>query len=228
MKIYISCYRNHWYSPYSFLEKVFFWKEWAKKDDIMYPEKIHKMSERLTFISSGISWFLDKIHPRIEYVKIDRWDTWNMDKTLALIILPMLKQLKETKHGSQIVEDEDLPESMRLKNTEEFDEQYTFDFYNDPELCKQNIQCDVHDKWNWILDEIIWSFEQLNYDWEEQYWKVKPILDLKKYPEDEGKITFPVRWEQEGEIDMNGSKKHQERINNGMRLFGRYFQGLWD
>lgn len=31
-------------------------------------------------------------------VKIDKWDTWNMDTTLAYIILPMLKQLKETSH----------------------------------------------------------------------------------------------------------------------------------
>ena len=32
-------------------------------------------------------------------VQIDPWDTWNMDTTLAHIVVPMLKQLKETKHG---------------------------------------------------------------------------------------------------------------------------------
>ena len=32
-------------------------------------------------------------------IVIHNYDTWNMDHTLALIILPMLKQLKETKHG---------------------------------------------------------------------------------------------------------------------------------
>ena len=32
-------------------------------------------------------------------VKIEEWDTWNMDTTLAYIVLPMLKQLKATKHG---------------------------------------------------------------------------------------------------------------------------------
>lgn len=32
-------------------------------------------------------------------VQIDTWDTWNMDHTLAHIILPMLKQLKATNHG---------------------------------------------------------------------------------------------------------------------------------
>ena len=33
-------------------------------------------------------------------VRIDKQDTWSMDYTLAHVILPMLIQLKETKHGS--------------------------------------------------------------------------------------------------------------------------------
>jgi len=32
-------------------------------------------------------------------ITIHSWDTWNMDHTLALIIHPMLIQLKKTKHG---------------------------------------------------------------------------------------------------------------------------------
>ena len=36
-----------------------------------------------------------------------------MDRTLAHIIIPMLKQLKETKHGSAMVDDEDLPPHMQ-------------------------------------------------------------------------------------------------------------------
>ena len=32
-------------------------------------------------------------------IKIHNYDTWSMDSTLAPIILPMLVQLKETKHG---------------------------------------------------------------------------------------------------------------------------------
>ncbi len=44
------------------------------------------------------NWF-DYTPKKIAYVKIDREDTWSMDNTLASIILPMLKQLKETTHG---------------------------------------------------------------------------------------------------------------------------------
>ena len=32
-------------------------------------------------------------------VNIDSWDTWNMDTTLAHIVVPMLKQLKKNKHS---------------------------------------------------------------------------------------------------------------------------------
>ena len=39
-------------------------------------------------------------NPRTEKIHIDPWDTWSMDYTLALIILPMLNQLKESKHGA--------------------------------------------------------------------------------------------------------------------------------
>ena len=36
---------------------------------------------------------------RAEHVTIEPHDTWNMDQTLAMIIHPMLIQLKATKHG---------------------------------------------------------------------------------------------------------------------------------
>jgi len=46
-------------------------------------------------------------------VRIDKYDTWSMDITLAHIIVPMLKQLKETKHGAPDVSDEDVPQHLR-------------------------------------------------------------------------------------------------------------------
>jgi hypothetical protein len=30
MKIYISGYRDHWISPYTMLDYVFFWTDWSK------------------------------------------------------------------------------------------------------------------------------------------------------------------------------------------------------
>ena len=40
-----------------------------------------------------------KVGDRKVDIKIESFDTWNLDSTLALIILPALIQLKETKHG---------------------------------------------------------------------------------------------------------------------------------
>jgi len=53
-------------------------------------------------------------------VHIDKWDTWSMDATLAHIIVPMLKQLKATKHGAPLVELEDVPEHLRSEKTDEY------------------------------------------------------------------------------------------------------------
>ena len=222
MKVYISKYRDHWISPYTVLEKVFFWRE------IDYDEPlIDKLANILNPVSVGLQKFLDFVHPRIQYVKIDHYDTWNMDSTLSPIILPMLKQLKATKHGSGYIELEDVPENLRYTQTEDYDAQETFDFYKDESTKK--INCDVHVRYDWVLSEMIWTFEQLNDDdWENQYWITTPEIDFTKHPEDEGKEVYPVRWKVQGECDWEGRQKHQERISNGLRLFGKYYETLWD
>jgi len=221
MKVYISKYRNHWVSPYTILEKVYFWRE------IEYDEPlIDKLANILTPFSVGLQKVLDFVHPRIQYVKIDHYDTWNMDTTLSPIILPMLKQLKATKHGSGYIDLEDVPENLRYTTTEHYDAQSTFDFYN--EEGSQKIECDIHVRYDWALSEMIWAFEQLNTDWEDQYWITRPEIDLTKQSEDEEQGVTPFRWKVEGKCDWEGREKHQQRINNGLRLFGKYYSSLWD
>ena len=41
----------------------------------------------------------DPKKPRKIEVRIDPWDTWNLDHTLACIIYPALLQIRENKHG---------------------------------------------------------------------------------------------------------------------------------
>ena len=135
MKVYISKYRDHWLSPYTMLDYMFFWTDWSKcsrnwtlkdtlEDDanitsgarsryVERPDWCDAWADRLIPISRAIQWVGEKIYPRIEYVKIDRWDTWSMDHTLGMIALPMLRQLKATKHGAPLVDDEDVPEIGR-------------------------------------------------------------------------------------------------------------------
>ena len=150
MKVYINKYKYHWISPYTILKFVCFWE---KNDDIFYNHKnepnapYEKWVDRLQPICEGIQAVLDFINPKINYVKIDKWDTWSMDYTLSHIIVPMLKQLQETKHGAPCVDDEDVPVELRSISAPAKENDYDID--------------DNHFKrWDWVLNEMIWAFEQ--------------------------------------------------------------------
>jgi hypothetical protein len=65
-----------------------------------------------------VNWLWFDRRTQTVKVRIDRWDTWSMDHTLAPIILPMLVQLKETKHGAPIVDDEDVPKQLHMTKKE--------------------------------------------------------------------------------------------------------------
>ncbi len=202
MKVYLSKYRYHWISPYTVLEKVFFWRE------IDYDEPIiDKWSDRLTPICQGIQKVLDFIHPKINYVKIDRWDTWSMDYTLSHIIVPMLKQLKETKHGSPFVDDEDVPEELKSTSAPPKE--------NDWDTDENHFK-----RWDWALNEMIWAFEQNLDDKSEEKFFDHAEWDEKE--KDFNKNLHKIK------IDQVGLKAHQDRKANGFRLFGKYYQGLWD
>ena len=55
---------------------------------------------------------------KAETIDIHNYDTWNMDITLAYIIVPMLKQLKEVKHGAPFVDNEDVSDELRTYKRE--------------------------------------------------------------------------------------------------------------
>jgi len=202
VKVYLSKYRYHWISPYTVLEKVFFWRE------IDYDEPIiDKWSDRLAPICQGIQKVLDFIHPKINYVKIDRWDTWSMDYTLSFIVVPMLKQLKETKHGAPFVDDEDVPEEFKSTSAPPKENDYDTD--------------ENHFKrWDWALNEMIWAFEQnLDTNSEDKF------FDHEEWDPTEKDFNTSLH---KIKIDQVGLKAHQDRKANGFRLFGKYYQGLWD
>lgn len=62
-------------------------------------------------------------------------------------------------------------------------------------------------RWNYILDEMIFAFEKIK----DNEW------DLEIYDRHRG-------WTDEAFAER---KAIQERINNGLRLFGKYYQSLW-
>jgi hypothetical protein len=115
-----------------------------------------------------------------KYVHIDYWDTWSMDITLAPIIHPMLIQLKKTQHGAPCTDDDDVPEELRSTSARPKENEWdTDEFY--------------FERWDWILDEMIFAFDQKTKD----------------------------KWED------NNEELHK-RISNGFRLFGKYYENLWD
>jgi len=213
MKVYINKYRGHWISPYTILEKVLFWKDW---ENIDYDEPwVARWSDRLTPFCQALQKVLDVVHPKVDYIKIDRWDTWNMDGTLAQIILPMLRQLQETKHGAPFVDDEDVPEHLRSTAAPAKENEWDTD--------------DNHFlRWDWVMDELIWTFEQQHpdHDWEQQYYSGEHDIEWKKL--DNGMSEMCRGPKDTFKIDMDGLTAHQARITNGLKLFGKYYQGLWD
>jgi hypothetical protein len=209
MKVYLSNYRQHWLSPYHILEKVFFWKEIDYDDST-----IDKWADRLAPYCEKLKKFLDFIHPQINYVKIDRYDTWDMDHTLSPIILPMLKQLKETKHGAPNVDDDDVPEELKSTSAS-------------PKENDWDTDSNHFKRWDYIMDEMIWAFEQLvDGNWEDQYYTGESDYIFVK--DDRGMSVMEKGPKHTQEWDRDGWTKHHERIDNGLRLFGSYYRNLWD
>ena len=219
MKIYINKYRYHWVSPYKICELVCFWRE------IDYDEPWVKwVNKVLNPVSTGWMKFLDIVHPKVNYVKIDKWDTWNMDSTLSPIILPMLKQLKESKHGAPFTDDEDVPARLR-STTKAAVKSKKNDWDTD---------CNHFKRWDWIMDEMIWAFEQMcDEDNDAQFhsgehdtlWVPSKDLDANGKP-----LTYQMKKgpKDTSKFDKKGYNKHSTRIDNGTRLFGKYFRSLWD
>ena len=223
MKIYINKYRDHWLSPYTILKAVCFWE---KDEDVFYNHEDvpgHKYDRWIDFLNpicGALMRFLDLVHPRIEYIKIDRWDTWSMDHTLGMIALPMLKQLKASKHGAPIVDDEDVPEHLRSTAAPAKENEWD----TDENWFK---------RWDWVLDEMIFAFEhRLDDNWQDAYHT--GVSDFKSVAcewDENGKAKMYQMVEgpnHTSKYDWDGIQLVNDRIQNGFKLFGKYYQNLWD
>jgi hypothetical protein len=124
--------------------------------------------------------------PRTIKVQIDPWDTVSADHTLALIILPLLKQFRANIQGGIYVDNEDVPEHAPIPEGQEIEMSDAW-----------------ASRWEWVVDEMVNAFSRIaDDDWEQDY-------------------------HNGGEFDAEGYKKEGKRIDNGLRLFGKYFRGLW-
>ena len=145
----------------------------------------------------NIENYTDNGEDQVVEVHIDKWDTWSMDYTLAHIVLPMLCQLKETKHGAPVCRpNEDVPEELRPT---------AIQMEWRKVVQRSDGETDPHKffkRWDWVLDEMIYAFDC-------------------KANKDDVYMRFDIN-------DRDGMEKEQDRISNGFRLFGKYYENLWD
>lgn len=242
MKVKISNYPTY-FGPYQLAEKLMFWVP-KKIDEHGFPhqdERVHKFGEWLahgsvrperevgevyslfdedrhvTWLSKLLNWIHSKQKRTIK-VRIDPWDTWSADNTLAHIILPMLRQLKETTHGSPLVDDNDVPEHLKSTSA--------------PPLTQEQIDCGgvddlYHERWNWVLDEMIFAFaSKVDDSWIEQFETGQSDIKFKRL---ENGMSEMITGENDTKVyDWEGRKKYESRIHNGFCLFGKYYSALWD
>ena len=197
MKIYLGPYISRWVST---VHRDYMRKHhgycWDMEGVIptKFENYLEKYEDMLQWVyNHTINLYLDKRQRKIK-VRIDKWDTWGMFETLAIIILPMLKQLKETKQGSPWVADEDVPDNLGIRSTDIAKKENDWDWDDN-----------VHKRWEWVIDQMIWSFEQ--------------IVDENSDDQFFGKNY---------ELDVAGYDIWQARKQNGLNLFGKYFLNLWD
>lgn len=216
MKVYIGPY-HHWFQPARWYKDWILWAygfgykcDYDKIDTV----KLEKLTDRIhdSWVYNTIMvverWFDSA--PRKIRVKIHNYDVWGMDHTLSLIVLPMLKLLKEKKHGSPFVDDDDVPEELRSTAA--------------PPVGEYDTDENHHKRWDWVMDEMIWAFEQLlNEDADSQF---HYDLDPAK-PRFEPGISFDEAMRRGG-WNKEGALAFQHRKDKALMLFGKYFENLWD
>src|SRR5210317_2178022 len=149
MKVTIGPYVDRWVSRVHdhYMRDKYGYNDWPETQT-RYENFLENTEDVLQWIyNHSINLYLDRKERKVK-VRIDRYDTWIMDHTLAPIILPMLKQLKQTNHGAPWVAVADVPRELRPSKKDILN--YEKDGTTDPKFFE---------RWDWVLDEMIYAFE---------------------------------------------------------------------
>lgn len=204
MKVYIGPYEK----------EILPIRDWARKC------KLEFISDKLYDFANLISP-INTLHKKRKIkVKIHSYDIWSLDHTLAQIIVPALILLKEKKQGAPWVDDEDVPENLRSTAAAPKENEWDTDEHH-------------FARWDWVLDEMIWAFEQYKMDDDSRQFHYNiENLDIKTVKEDNdySKLEFTVKDPSQPEYfyDREAHKQHEARKDNGRRLFAKYYNSLWD
>jgi len=196
MKVKLGPYKSY-FGPYQLAEQL----KYLGFSENMQDRIGDALSD--TWVKRVLNKIDEKFKQRKTKVVVHKYDTWSVDSTLAYVIVPILQQFKESTHGAPNVDDEDVPESLKATDTEN-------NAYVDANHFK---------RWDYVLDEMIWAFSQVNADWEDQYWD-----DIYS-----SKVTDADVWDlKKPSFDHKGFAKHEQRMVKGFKLFGKYYISLWD
>lgn len=228
MRINIGPYRNELIPSYALERK---YENWRSPETFYLPEdkqnkfdkfvfslfyKLHKLVQPIN------RWYQNR--ERKVKVHIDNYDVWSADHTLAMIIAPTLKKLKAQKHGYPQVDNEDVPEKLRYTIPDK--EKHKWDSI---------VQAKYAARWEWVLDEMIWTFDQYadGDDYEQFSENVDQLEMVFTSEKDVNGSILSFNYQKDTTkpaymVDKKGKKKHYERKQNGLRLFAKYYESLWD
>jgi hypothetical protein len=236
MKVKISKYPTH-LGPYQLAEALCFWvkevpgeygikekPEWVYNFGRFLSEGTFKKEDKdvidwntdntkYTWLTKFLNW-INGFRKQTIQVRIDGHDVWNMDSTLAHIILPMLEKLQAQKHGAPNVDDEDVPVGLKSTSAAPKENEWDTD--------------DNHFKrWDYVMNEMIFAFKlKLNNDWEDECRTGEHhILWVKE--EGSGNYRMEKGENDTHVFDIERFKRITDRQQNGFRLFGKYYNSLW-
>lgn len=206
MKVKLGPYTT-WVGPYQIAEKLLFWMDRYEDD------RVHAFGTWLSKARNGGDSYLLKLcrwvnssKRRQEYVRIDHYDYWNADHTMAVIIAPLLKALQANKHGSGYIDDCDVPEHLRSTAAP-------------PKEHEWDSDANLHKRYEWFLGELVWAFEQHAKDDEHDKFydhsEAEKCEDLME--------SFKLL-----KVDQVAMDAHNARKQHAFMMFGKYYETLWD
>lgn len=222
MKVYIGPYRDRIRWPFKVKDWYFTKRfgplyDYTEKDYNWFDHVVDKSTDWIMVpINKYINFpWLDKRERKIK-VRVDGYDIWSADHTIALLVHPLLLKLKEHKHGAPFVDDEDVPEELRSTNAPPKENDWDTD--------------DNHFKrWDYVLDEMIWAFEQCTDGdhGDSKFYSGEVDWTFEK-DSDTGLSRMGYGPGHTFKVDRDAQKAHYDRIKNGLRLFAKYYFSLWD